>query len=160
MKTYLHMDGKDIPISEETAQNLRKVLAEKPEREVGLLWDVWVAEKGKPPYILTKALAIPAIYNAVDIHGNPFCTTNAEIISDTLLFNAADLAEAMREPLEENEKCRGQGDYWKWERNPDGHYLCGFQFKTAHDDPALLRRIAATILWLANEAEKEQKCKS
>ena len=159
MKTYLHMDGKDIPISEETAQNLRKVLAKKPEREVGLLWDVWVAEKGKP-YILTKALAIPEIYNAVDIHGNPFCTTNAEIISGTFLFNAADLAEAMRDPLKEGMDCKGAKDLWYWEINPYGYYLSSPYFGKADDNPPILRRIAATILWLANEAEKERKCKS
>ena len=156
MKTYLHMDGKDISISEETAQNLRKVLAEKPEREIRL-WDVQA--EGEEAYIITRRPPsgmgdYQLIYFSSNIGGYD---PKPSLLPDTFLFNAADLAEAMREPLEENEKCRGQGDYWKWERNPDGHHLCGFQFKTAHDDPALLRRIAATILWLANEAEKEQK---
>ena len=82
-----------------------------------------------------------------------FDDNGEEVFSSDL--DEVSLAEAMMKPVEAREEINVRRDFWFWKKKADGkYYFTDFTFNKT-DDPAKLRRIAATILWLANKMESE-----
>ena len=164
MKTLkIFEDGKEVfssdldKVSAETLENHKKS-APAPEREVRL-WDVYVKDDvvGVVDFV-SKGVSLPCYIRWFD--GASVWYSAETIRTFSYLGNAADLFGAMMKPLKEGMDCKGAEDLWYWERNSSGYYLSSFYFGKADDNPAILRSIAATVMVLANEAEKERECKS